>query len=35
MKFVLGFVAGVIFAVVAIVFVAHAIDSADHALISY
>jgi hypothetical protein len=35
MKFALGFAAGVIATIAAIVFVAHAIDSADHALTSY
>jgi heme/copper-type cytochrome/quinol oxidase subunit 4 len=34
-KFALGFAAGIIFTLVAIVFVAQQIESADHALISY
>lgn len=35
MKFALGFITGFVAAFAVIVFVAHAIDSADHALISY
>jgi hypothetical protein len=35
MKFALGFAAGIITAIAAIVVIAHAIDSADHALISH